>query len=225
VIALKEVRSRDDPSCVVTDSDDKGGHMETSTPLAPVASVPASAASAAPVPPARDGGRRSSNRPAPERSAEFAHLSLDALRDYRRTLTSEEDQVSYWRRIIQARLDVLRAGTLGTADGEHLRPVLTSDRIASSRTALVTVVPADEIPPLPNLAELWDRRVAGDDEQGQRDLDHDLALAERQLSEYRAALHRRIADATGELIARYREQPALCLTALPVRRERRVVPA
>jgi hypothetical protein len=67
--------------------------------------------------------------------------------------------------------------------------------------------------------------VADDDEAGQAELDHDLARAERQLSEYRAALHRRIADATGELIARYREQPALCLTALPLRRDRRVVPA
>jgi hypothetical protein len=199
--------------------------METSTPLAPVTDVPAPSTTGAPVPPARDGGRRSGSRPTPERAEEFAHLSLDALRDYRRTLTSEEDQVSYWRRIIQARLDVLRAGTLGTVDGEHLRPVLTDDRIASSRTALVSVVPADDIPPLPNLAELWERRVAEDDELGQAELDHDLALAERQLSEYRAALHRRIADATGELIARYREQPALCLTALPLRRDRRVVPA
>lgn len=189
--------------------------METSAPIAPVTAVP----------PARDGGRRNGRRPTPARSHEFAHLSLDGLRDYRRTLTAEEDQVSYWRRIIQARLDVLRAGTLRACDGEHLRPVLTTDRIASSRTALVTVVPADEIPPLPNLAELWERRADADDERGRAALDHDLAFAERQLSEYRAALHRRIADATNELIARYREQPALCLTALPLRPERRVVPA
>jgi anti-sigma-K factor RsiG len=196
--------------------------MDTSTPFAPVTAVPT--ADRAPVPPARDGGRRG-NRPAPERSHEFSHLSLDDLRAYRRTLTSEEDQVSYWRRIIQARLDVLRAGTLGSSDGQHLRPVLTDHRVESSRTALVSVLPADDIPPLPNLAELWERRVSEDDEQGQRDLDHDLARAERQLSEYRAALHRRIADATGELIARYREHPELCLTALPLRRERRVVSA
>jgi hypothetical protein len=89
----------------------------------------------------------------------------------------------------------------------------------------VSVVPADDIPPLPNLAELWDRRADEHDEHAQAELDHDLAAAERQLSEYRQALHRRIADATGELIARYREQPALCLTALPLRRERHVVPA
>jgi hypothetical protein len=195
--------------------------METSAPMAPVASLPTPTS----VPPARDGNRRNGNRPAPVRSDEFAHLSLDELRAYRRTLTSEEDQVSYWRRIIQARLDVLRAGTLGAADGEHLRPVLSDHRVASSRTALISVVPADDIPPLPNLAELWERRVSEDDDQGQKDLDHDLAVAERQLSEYRQALHRRIADATGELIARYREQPDLCLTALPLQRERRVISA
>lgn len=189
--------------------------MQTSTPLAPVTAVP----------PARDGGRRNALRAVPQRSADFAHLSLDELREFRRTLTSEEDQVSYWRRIIQARLDVLRAGALGSADGRHLRPVLTDSRVAISRTALVSVVPAGDIPPLPNLAELWDRRVVDGDAAGSAELDDDLATAERQLSEYRQALHRRIGDATGELIARYREKPELCLIALPLRRERTVVPA
>jgi hypothetical protein len=195
--------------------------METSTPLAPVAS----ALPVPQVPPAREGGRRGGPRPVPELSQDFAHLSLDALREYRRTLTAEEDRVSYWRRIIQARLDLLRAGTLGTADGEHLRPVLTDRRVASGRTALVSVMPVDDIPPLPSLAELWDRRVEAGDTAAEAELDHDLAVAERRLSDYRQALHRRIADATGELIARYRAQPALCLTALPLPAERRVVSA
>jgi hypothetical protein len=133
--------------------------------------------------------------------------------------------VSYWRRIIQARLDVLRAGTLGAADGEHLRPVLSDHRIASSRTALVSVVPADEIPPLPDLAQLWDRVADLEDERAVAALVEDLGVAERQLSEYRAVLHRRINAATSELIARYREQPTLCLSALPLAPARRSVPA
>jgi len=187
--------------------------MESPTPLAPRSD----ALAATPVPTAREGGRR--HRPTPERSADFAHLSLEALRDYRRTLTAEEDQVSYWRRIIQARLDVLRAGTLAAVDGQHLRPVL-ADRRGPGRTAMVTVVPIDDIPPLPNLAELWERRAPDGDHAATADLDADLALAERQLSDYRAALHGRIADATAELIARYHEQPTLCLVALPLRRER-----
>jgi len=192
--------------------------METTTPVPPVTAVP----------PARNGdagARRIASRTAPERSEQFAHLSLEKLREFRRTLTAEEDQVSYWRRIIQARLDLLRTGALGADEGEHLRPVLTESRVASSRIALVTVVPVDDIPPLPNLAQLWERRVTDGDEVGAADLDHDLAIAERQLSEYRQALHRRIADATGELIARYREQPTLCLAVLPLRHDRRVVSA
>jgi hypothetical protein len=62
---------------------------------------------------------------------------------------------------------------------------------------------------------LWERDVRpGDDKHNER-LAHDLDTAERQLSAYRAALHGRIAAATAELIARYRDQPDLCLVALP----------
>jgi hypothetical protein len=86
---------------------------------------------------------------------------------------------------------------------------------------LVEVLPVDDIPPLPSLAELWDRRVDEDDEPGRDALQQDLAKVERELSAYRAALHRRIGEATGELIARYRENPTLCLSILPLRSDRR----
>lgn len=168
------------------------------------------------------GSRRAAARTLPVRSNDFAHLSLDALREYRRTLTTEETKVSYWRRIIQARLDVVRAGTLGSCDGANLRPVLTDERVAGSRNALVEILPVDDIPPLPNLAELWERRVDDGDEAGLAELEQDLAVAEQQISAYRKALHQRIGSATGELIARYREVPSLCLSVLPLRRERRV---
>lgn len=161
--------------------------------------------------------RKGAARPVPTRNAEFAHLSLDALREYRRALTAEEGKVSYWRRILQARLDVVTAG--GSArdlDPEHLRPVLTSERVGAGRQALVQVMPVDDIPPLPSLAELWDRSVDRSDVEAYAAFEQDLRVAEAQLSAYRNALHRRIGDATHELIARYREQPALCLSALPL---------
>lgn len=180
--------------------------------------------------PAAPGGvprtRKGGPRPVPVRTDVFAHLSLDALRDYRRALGEEEGRVSYWRRILQARLDVLRAqldgGQARDVDTEALRPVLSDARVGAGRRALVDVVPVDDIPPLPDLEQLWLRELAPDDVEGARRFETDLARAERELSDYRAALHRRIADATGELIARYREQPSLCLSALPLPPERRL---
>lgn len=158
-------------------------------------------------------------RTLPERSADFAHLSLDGLRAYRQALSTEEGRVSYWRRIIQARLDLVRAAETGTvATADNLRGVFAEARVDSGRKALLRVVPIDDIPPLPDLVELWAREPVLGAEDHNRRLAHDLSKAEAQLSAYRTALHKRLAAATGELIARYREQPSLCLSALPVKR-------
>ncbi|HVE62917.1 MAG TPA: hypothetical protein VNB94_03850 [Mycobacteriales bacterium] len=150
----------------------------------------------------------------PERSADFNHLRLDGVRHYRQTLSQEESRVSYWRRILQARLDTLRAERM-TGDLDHLRPMLTDSRVAGGRTALIEIMPFDDIPPLPNLEQLWDRTVEPGDEAGRAALVSELTEAEAQLSAYRSALHQRISAATTELIARYREEPALCLGVLP----------
>jgi hypothetical protein len=155
----------------------------------------------------------------PERSPDFAHLSLDGLRQYRTTLSSEESRVSYWRRIIQARLDVVRAADAGgpATTVEDLRNMFTESRVGGARTALITIVPVDDMPPLPDLSAVWAREPKVGDSEHNNALMHDLSKAESQLSAYRAALHRRLASATSELIARYREHPDLCLTALPSR--------
>lgn len=160
--------------------------------------------------------RRVRTRPEPLRRPHFAHLSLDALRALRKTLNAEEAQVSYWRRVIQARLDLVKAGTVGSTDGPKLRPLLTDARLASSRSALLEIVPVDDIPPLPSLAELWDREVDPTDPTGMQALEADLLVAETQISAYRRTLHERIDEATGELIARYRETPSDCLDVLPL---------
>ena len=167
--------------------------------------------------PTADAGRF---RAVPERSPDYAHLSLDGLRAYRRALTTEESRVSYWRRIIQARLDLVRAAEAGTtATSQNLRGVFAEARVDSGRKALLTVVPVDDMPPLPDLVDLWARNAQPGDVEATRALARDLAKAEAQLSAYRTALHKRLASATGELIARYREQPTLCLSALPMQRQ------
>jgi hypothetical protein len=155
-------------------------------------------------------------RPVPERSDHFSHLTLDGLRAYRRALTAEEGRVSYWRRLIQARLDVVDSGSFqDPASHERIRTVFAESRDVG-RQALVQVVPVDDVPPLPDLQDLWTRELRPEDEQHTALLRRELANAELQLSAYRAALHRRLSAATQELIARYRENPALALTALPL---------
>jgi hypothetical protein len=155
----------------------------------------------------------------PERRPEFAHLSIDGLREYRATLDSEESRVSYWRRVLQARLDLVRAAGSGAAAGvEDLGDILTDGQLAGGRAALLAIVPMDDLPELPDLGGVWGREpIAGEDEYNSV-LIADLTESERQLSAYRTAVHRLMANATGELIARYREQPGLCLSALPSRR-------
>lgn len=158
--------------------------------------------------------RKPASRTVPERSPALEHLSLDALRGYRQALSEEEGRVSYWRRILQARLDLLEAGGTGKVDLAALRPVLAETRPGARRPAALTAVVDPGTPPLPDLATLWEREP-GENEEARAELAAALADAETQLSAYRTDLHRRIADATAELIARYREEPLLCLTALP----------
>jgi hypothetical protein len=110
---------------------------------------------------------------------------------------------------------VVRAGETGTVRVDNLRNVLAEARHTTGRRGLITVGPVEDIPPLPDLAELWEREPRPDDAPFNESLVHDLVAAETQLSAYRAALHRRITWSTEELIARYREDPGLCLLALP----------
>lgn len=160
---------------------------------------------------------RASARVVPQRSAEFDHLGLPALRSYRQALTAEENKVSYWRRLIQARMDLIALkGADDTVRLERLRTALSETRVGAGRSALVEILPVDDVPPLPDLDSLWAREAHPDNPEETAQLRRDLAFAELQLSAYRAALHRRLSNATTELIARYREEPRLALIALPL---------
>ncbi|HSE09748.1 MAG TPA: hypothetical protein VLB29_13875 [Nocardioidaceae bacterium] len=149
-------------------------------------------------------------------SAQMTDLSLSALRSYRRKLADEEDRVSYWRRLVHARIDVLEAET--SAEGplslETLARVLGDTGAGRTRTALVRVRPADPLPELPVLGEMWVTEVDPGDPEVVAAAVERLRTAEQQLTTYRNALHKRIDEATAELIARYRENPSSALVAL-----------
>jgi hypothetical protein len=150
-------------------------------------------------------------------SPHLSGLSLSELRAYRQRLTDEEDRVSYWRRLVHARLDVLdaEAHSGGTLSMKQLIKVLGDTGAGMTRTALVAVRPAEPLPELPVLAEMWVTEVDPHDAGAIADAMERLRGAEAQLTAYRRALHQRIDEATGELISRYRDQPSLALSALP----------
>lgn len=152
----------------------------------------------------------------PVSTPELTGLSLEELRVYRRRLAEEEDRVSYWRRLVHARLDLLEAGarTEGALSLEDLVRVLGDTGSGRAREVLLTIAPAEPLPELPVLSEMW-TELDPHDEAVIADASERLHAAERQLSDYRHSLHQRIDEATGELMVRYREHPALALSALP----------
>lgn len=166
---------------------------------------------------AAEGRRPQRARPEPKHAPELAHLGLEALRDYRQELVAEETRVSYWRRILQARLDQV----IGPDDHQalrRLRGVLDDHGQSSRRLALLPVVRTEDAAPLPDLAVLWETTPGSDGDHGP--MVTRLTEAEHELSSYRRSLHERLDAATGELIARYRDEPALALQALPLRAQR-----
>ncbi|MEO7981105.1 MAG: hypothetical protein ABI807_09475 [Sporichthyaceae bacterium] len=150
----------------------------------------------------------------PERSPELAHMTLTRLRTYRRTLLDEELRASYWRRLIQARRDLLRADNR-PGDRPALLESLTEQRGTKGRQVILTLHPDAGMPILPHLPDLWASGVDEGTDQSRAELFTRLASAESVLSSYREALHRRLDRATADLVARYHDDPAQCLVALP----------
>lgn len=150
-------------------------------------------------------------------AADLAGLDLPGVRAYRQRLEAEEDRVSYWRRLAHARLDVLAAESASdhTLTLPELVRVLGDTGTGRSRQALVSVRPADPLPQLPDLAQMWATDVDPHDPAQVADAVERLTSAERQLTAYRSALHERIDEATAELIARYRQDPSAALALIP----------
>jgi hypothetical protein len=151
-----------------------------------------------------------------EATPQLAHLTLPELREYRARLRQEEERVSYWRRLVHARMDVLNASRrkLGALTHEELVRALGGTALGVTRTALLAVNAADPLPELPELNALWANGIDPDDEAAAAAAHESLAETEGRLTEYRTALHTRLAEATGELITRYAAAPETCLDLL-----------
>jgi hypothetical protein len=143
-------------------------------------------------------------------------LPLAALREHRNRLTEEEEKVSYWRRLIQFRLNLIKtqkqAGVVSTKDLMHS---LGSTGSGHRRQQLLSVDAQEELPQLPGLDELWTSAIDPSDEEGTLRLVEELNSVERRLSDYRRMLHTLIDSATAELISRYKADPNLSLELFP----------
>lgn len=150
-------------------------------------------------------------------TADIHALELPALREYRQRLEAEEDRVSYWRRLVHARLDLLAAESASdhALTLTDLVRVLGDTGTGQTRQALVSVRAGEPLPELPELTEMWATDVDPHDDGQVADAVDRLTRAERQLTAYRRALHQRIDEATAELIARYRENPRAALAIIP----------
>lgn len=143
-------------------------------------------------------------------------LSLDDLRQLRHRLTDEESRVSYWRRLFQARMDMLN--DTDEVDTHDVRRVLQDASTAPRRWQALGLHPADIDTTMPEARQLWSRVVDLQDESQRVAYLALLQQMETSLSRNRRALHQQIDAVTAELIARYRANPTLALTALPARR-------
>jgi hypothetical protein len=151
----------------------------------------------------------------PETPKSWSELTLDELRSYRRRLSDEEERVSYWRRLVHARIDVLEAQAHQerALTMEELVRVLGDTGSGQGRTALVSVHAAEPLPDLPVLEEIWVTELDPNDKDAVAEAIARLRTAEHQLTDYRRALHQRLDTATGELIGRYQQDPASALVA------------
>lgn len=140
-------------------------------------------------------------------------LALEELRRYRQRLRDEEDRVSYWRRLVHARMDLLTAGrsTDGSITVEELVRVLGDTGTGAVRSALMRVRAAEPLPDVPDLTAVWVApRSAAEATEQLGALEH----AEQQLTGYRQALFARIDAAGTELVRRYKADPTLALSVL-----------
>ncbi len=157
------------------------------------------------------------NAKPPERNGAYDHMTVDDMRQLRQQLTEEEGRVSYWRRIVQAKLDIMRDGSPRSgATIEGLNRVLSEHVGMPRRIAYLPVQPVEGAAPLPELPWLW-QHLAHPGSSDNEALAGALNAAEIELSAYRGELHGQIDTVTGQLIARYREDPSMALTALPTR--------
>jgi hypothetical protein len=141
--------------------------------------------------------------------------SLAGLRALRQVLREEERQVSYWRRLVQGRLDLAQAALAGdqpsveklTATASGQRSDLGRNGVPRRSPSFAKFVSGIQDRRLVSLAAAWDTTIPWDDPERLHQVEATLAEIEEELSRRRRDLHERIDACTTELVDRYRRDP------------------
>ncbi|WP_372727115.1 hypothetical protein [Nocardioides sp.] len=158
------------------------------------------------------GDHASSNR--------LADLDREALRRYRSALETEEDRVSYRRRLIHAQIDLLEAGLSPASkfSTEDLVRVLRDPGPGSGGRRALVRIPTETLASISDLADVLDTDPDRDDPDQVAAALATLREAERALTEHRRSVHEKLDEATQELINRYRDDPRAALSVIPSER-------
>ena len=140
---------------------------------------------------------------------------LAGLRALRKALREEERHVSYWRRLVQGRLDLAQAALAGdqpsveklTATASGQRPDPRRHGAPRRSPSFAKFVSGIQDRRLASLADTWDTPIPWDDPRRLRAVEASLAEIESELSRRRRDLHERIDACTTELVDRYRRDP------------------
>lgn len=149
-----------------------------------------------------------------EHRSEPAPEPLGELRARCKALREEERQVSYWRRLVQGRLDLTRAALAGDEPSVEQLAAAAERRVKPSRNGGVHRSPsfprfADPVQDrgLTGLAAAWNTPIPWEHPERLREVERSLVQVEAELSRHRRELHQRIDACTAELVERYRSDP------------------
>jgi len=165
------------------------------------------------------GNRRIDRVLAPEFVTGLGQLSLDELRDRRRDAEQEETDLSYLRRLLQGRLDILRA-ELARRDGAETDLVQALPRILADDSSGSPRGLGRHIAAEPSRADAHRRHLealvadvdlsnpGGHDDTSLRHLVDVLVTEEHKVSEARREVQHVMDALTNEVTRRYREGDA-----------------
>lgn len=139
--------------------------------------------------------------------------SLDELLERRSGLRAHEEQLSYWRRVVQGRLDLLQA-RLDGRDAEALADVLGGTERCGLRMAHSPVRHVEPMLELATADRAWEIASCSDDPAAVRHAAQRLSVAERWLSDQRAVVLAELDHATDQLARRLRDDPGAYLRSV-----------